>query len=177
MSSPSPKSSPKREMDLGAPEPPPEITEIKKPKPEISRSPLRAHVLKNKGSVARDHLANERTFLAWTRTAFIVLLAGVAFVQMAALQLRAEVAVTGGTRSDIGPGSHVLAVLAKPLAVLCGAFAILIAVFGYGRYLAVQKALLKEEFPASRVMTMFVVAISMVVLVLALVVDVLGIRQ
>jgi uncharacterized membrane protein YidH (DUF202 family) len=34
-------------------------------------------VLKNTGSVARDHLASERTFLAWMRTSVSLAMAGV----------------------------------------------------------------------------------------------------
>lgn len=36
----------------------------------------------NKGSTARDHLANERTFLAWLRTAISVIALGVAIAKL-----------------------------------------------------------------------------------------------
>jgi uncharacterized membrane protein YidH (DUF202 family) len=39
-------------------------------------------VLQNKGSVARDHLASERTFLAYVRTSLGLASAGVALVQL-----------------------------------------------------------------------------------------------
>ena len=39
-------------------------------------------VLQNKGSVARDHLASERTFLAYVRTSLGMASAGVALVQL-----------------------------------------------------------------------------------------------
>ena len=38
-------------------------------------------VLPNKGSTARDHLANERTFLAWLRTALSLVGAGIALIK------------------------------------------------------------------------------------------------
>ena len=41
-----------------------------------------AIVLQNSGSVARDHLASERTFLAYVRTSLGLASAGVAFVQL-----------------------------------------------------------------------------------------------
>ena len=41
-----------------------------------------ALVLQNKGSVARDHLASERTFLAYVRTSLGMASAGVALVQL-----------------------------------------------------------------------------------------------
>ena len=37
-------------------------------------------VLDNTGSVARDHLANERTFLAWLRTSVNLMGIGIAFI-------------------------------------------------------------------------------------------------
>jgi putative membrane protein len=39
-------------------------------------------VLNNQGSTARDHLANERTFLAWVRTALGIVGLGVAVVKL-----------------------------------------------------------------------------------------------
>ncbi|KAJ2891105.1 hypothetical protein GGI21_005951, partial [Coemansia aciculifera] len=38
--------------------------------------------LENKGSVARDHLANERTYLAWIRTSLSLVTVGVAIRQL-----------------------------------------------------------------------------------------------
>ncbi|KAJ2236011.1 hypothetical protein GGH97_005612, partial [Coemansia sp. RSA 475] len=38
--------------------------------------------LENKGSVARDHLANERTYLAWIRTSLSMVTVGVAIRQL-----------------------------------------------------------------------------------------------
>lgn len=40
--------------------------------------------IKNIGSVARDHLANERTFLAWIRTGFALIAIGLAFSEFTA---------------------------------------------------------------------------------------------
>mmetsp|Transcript_24087 Transcript_24087/g.75825 ORF Transcript_24087/g.75825 Transcript_24087/m.75825 type:complete len:126 (-) Transcript_24087:248-625(-) len=40
--------------------------------------------VENTGSTARDHLANERTFLAWLRTAIAILAFGLAFARFSA---------------------------------------------------------------------------------------------
>ncbi len=40
---------------------------------------LRSEPQENSGSRARDHLANERTYLAWIRTALAVVTIGIAF--------------------------------------------------------------------------------------------------
>jgi len=43
-----------------------------------------ASVIQNQGSTARDHLANERTFLAWVRTSLGVVGLGVVVVKLVA---------------------------------------------------------------------------------------------
>lgn len=47
-----------------------------------SRFPPISYQLENKGSVARDHLANERTYLAWLRTSLSLTSIGVAITQL-----------------------------------------------------------------------------------------------
>ena len=47
---------------------------------------LRVIPLANTGSVARDHLANERTFLAWTRTGLGFIALGVALERFDAME-------------------------------------------------------------------------------------------
>ena len=47
---------------------------------------LSAAPIANTGSVARDHLANERTFLSWTRTGLGFVALGVALAKLDALE-------------------------------------------------------------------------------------------
>ena len=47
---------------------------------------LSAQPISNTGSVARDHLANERTFLSWTRTGLGFVALGVALAKLEALE-------------------------------------------------------------------------------------------
>jgi uncharacterized membrane protein YidH (DUF202 family) len=47
---------------------------------------LSAKPIANTGSVARDHLANERTFLSWTRTGLGFVALGVALAKLDALE-------------------------------------------------------------------------------------------
>lgn len=48
---------------------------------------LRAPLFENTGSVARDHLASERTFLAWMRTGLGFIALGVAIERFSQLEL------------------------------------------------------------------------------------------
>ncbi|SCV73701.1 BQ2448_6131 [Microbotryum intermedium] len=57
------------------------------------------HMLENKGSVARDHLANERTFLAWLRTSLSLASIGIAITQLFRL---ASTSVPTGTSTGTG---------------------------------------------------------------------------
>jgi uncharacterized membrane protein YidH (DUF202 family) len=47
---------------------------------------LKTTAIANTGSVARDHLANERTFLSWTRTGLGFVALGVALAKLDALE-------------------------------------------------------------------------------------------
>lgn len=47
---------------------------------------FRSTPIANTGSVARDHLANERTFLSWTRTGLGFVALGVALAKLQALE-------------------------------------------------------------------------------------------
>jgi uncharacterized membrane protein YidH (DUF202 family) len=52
-------------------------------------SRLRTPILKNTGSVARDHLASERTFLAWLRTGLGFVALGIAVERFSQLDITA----------------------------------------------------------------------------------------
>ena len=83
--------------------------------------------LKPQGS-ARDHLANERTFLAWVRTAL-------GFIGLGVLLER------------LGIGGHLIAVVAGVGLIAFGAGCLLYALL---RYRAVTRCLEQGSFPISR---------------------------
>lgn len=54
----------------------------------LSRFPWKTPIYQNTGSTARDHLASERTFLAWIRTGLGFLALGIAIERFSQLDLR-----------------------------------------------------------------------------------------
>lgn len=82
----------------------------------------------NHGSAARDHLANERTFLAWVRTALGMVGLGVLIVKVLKVDLL-PATVSGLTLIALGGGS---------------------LVYASYRYMQVARLLAEGRFPVAR---------------------------
>ncbi|KAI0823163.1 hypothetical protein BC628DRAFT_1291313, partial [Trametes gibbosa] len=93
--------------------------------------------LENSGSVARDHLASERTFLAYARTSLTIASTGVALVQL--FTLSAETADTHSQR------------FARPLGAVMIALGMFTLGVGVMRYFVVQDALIRGVYPVARI--------------------------
>ncbi|KAL1978057.1 hypothetical protein VTN31DRAFT_916 [Thermomyces dupontii] len=134
--------------------------------------------LENKGSVARDHLALERTFLAWLRTSLAFASIGIAITQL--FRLNSSIASdtqqsqpSGDKNSatllppqndqpftllDLlspsslsqGGNSPRLRNVGKPLGATFIGIAILILLVGFRRYFEAQYWIVRGKFPASR---------------------------
>lgn len=107
--------------------------------------PLQEQPDANVGSRARDHLANERTFLAWVRTTLGMLALGVAFAKfgsegsrdttaLAAFIIAVSIAALGlatlryyRVASDLDSGRFVVD-KRSPIIILCAAIAMTAAV-------------------------------------------------
>ncbi|KAF8800059.1 hypothetical protein BYT27DRAFT_7118545 [Phlegmacium glaucopus] len=112
-------------------------------------------VLQNSGSVARDHLASERTFLAYVRTSIGLAVAGVGIVQLFTVaELTSTAAGTSGPEVN-----RSLQRFGISLGVLALTFALFVLCFGVYRFFVVQRALPKNMFPAAQ---LSIVAISFV---------------
>ncbi|EKD11836.1 uncharacterized protein L3040_008987 [Drepanopeziza brunnea f. sp. 'multigermtubi'] len=99
--------------------------------------------LENKGSVARDHLALERTFLAWLRTSLAFASIGIAITQIFRLS------TTSAPSGDSDPFRH-LRQTGKPLGATFLAISILMLFVGFHRYYESQHWIMQGKFPASR---------------------------
>lgn len=97
--------------------------------------------LENKGSVARDHLALERTFLAWLRTSLSFASIGIAITQLFRLNTSLQ-----NSPIDQNQLHHV----GKPLGATFIAIAVVILGIGFHRYFESQHYVIRGKFPASR---------------------------
>ncbi|KAI9262884.1 hypothetical protein EDC94DRAFT_607688 [Helicostylum pulchrum] len=97
--------------------------------------------LENNVAVARDHLANERTYLAWVRTSLSTISIGVAITQL--FRLDKDMFKDPAMAEE-------MASVGRPLGVSFVVIGIFYMVFALIRYFHSQVAMTKGYFPASR---------------------------
>jgi uncharacterized membrane protein YidH (DUF202 family) len=117
--------------------------------PQFSLPPGISLRLENSGSVARDHLASERTFLAYMRTSLAIASSGVALVQL----------FSAASASAPKGSIHRLHVYIRPLGASTVVVGLLVLVIGVTRYFTVQAALTKGYFPVARLATGFIAVV------------------
>ncbi|KAF9234677.1 hypothetical protein BU15DRAFT_52305, partial [Melanogaster broomeanus] len=100
-------------------------------------------VLENKGNVARDHLASERTYLAYVRTSLACASAGVALLQLFMLSSTASATTSKKGGIDMEKAG-------KALGATIVLFGLGILVLGVVRYFMTQSALIRGNFPVAR---------------------------
>ncbi|CAK7264557.1 hypothetical protein SEPCBS119000_001057 [Sporothrix epigloea] len=117
--------------------------------------------LENKGSVARDHLALERTFLAWLRTSLAFASIGIAVTQLFRLNT-----TVGDEKSKLNSLRHI----GRPLGTTFLGISVLVLFLGYRRYYQSQQWILKGKFPASRGTILVVSLVAFALMITSLVV-------
>jgi len=100
-------------------------------------------VLENTGSVARDHLASERTWLSYIRTSLAISAAGVALVQL--FTIAASRSPTTG--DQLGA---TIQKWARPIGAAVVLIGLGVCLLGFVRYFIIQHALTKGKFPTAR---------------------------
>lgn len=103
-----------------------------------------ALTIENNGSVARDHLASERTFLAYVRTSLALASAGVALVQLFSV-----------TRASSSPSvaAFNMNTYARPLGATAILLGLMVLFIGVARFFSIQNKLIEGMFPVSRLFT------------------------
>ncbi|KAI5115990.1 hypothetical protein M0805_008992 [Coniferiporia weirii] len=109
--------------------------------------------LENSGSVARDHLASERTFLAYVRTSLAIASCGVALVELFSIS-------PSSTPVRVGVN---IQQFARPLGAVVIIVGILVLLIGSTRYFHVQAALIVGKFPPARHAVMFISAVLAII--------------
>ncbi|KAB8237384.1 hypothetical protein ETB97_001402 [Aspergillus alliaceus] len=143
--------------------------------------------LENKGSVARDHLALERTFLAWLRTSLAFASIGIAITQLFRLNSSSGSTSTAEYSSQALPPllsppfydptairvtatSQRLRSIGKPLGTTFIGVAIVILLIGFHRYFESQYWIIRGKFPASRGSIAIIAFVAAALIIAALVV-------
>ncbi|KAL6908427.1 hypothetical protein GGI43DRAFT_142826 [Trichoderma evansii] len=146
-----------------------ELTKAKSSKSSWTKETFRKFQsleLENKGSVARDHLALERTFLAWLRTSLAFASIGVAVTQLFRLN-------TDTASANMVDFDHTkLQKMGRPLGATFLGISIVTLLLGCKRYFHAQEWILKGKFPASRgtILVMSFVALALMILSLVVVI-------
>ncbi|KAF2725809.1 hypothetical protein K431DRAFT_280528 [Polychaeton citri CBS 116435] len=152
--------------------------------------------LENKGSVARDHLALERTYLAWLRTSLSFASIGIAVTQLFRLNTSLEPhdrrnanelqmhASDGNAGSSVTPlqvtaappgiKPETLRQIGKPLGATFIGISIIILLIGFHRYFESQHYVIRGKFPASRgsIILVTIMAAGLIIASLVIVVTV-----
>lgn len=108
-----------------------------------------ALVVKNTQSVARDHLASERTYLAYVRTSLGMTIVGVALVQLFAMAEFLKPAFDVGATAK----TYKLQQLSRPLGSATVALSFVVIMQAVYRYFRIQFALFDNNFPIARIST------------------------
>ncbi|CCE85327.1 Piso0_004915 [Millerozyma farinosa CBS 7064] len=124
--------------------------------------------LENKGTVARDHLANERTFLAWLRTSLAFVSLGIGFTQLFRLEEKGSSVIMGNAYYPLSREHSSLEAWSKPLGIAFVSLGILTLFNSISRFFKVQRMLVHNYYPAARFSILLIVVVLAVIICISL---------
>lgn len=117
--------------------------------------------MEKKPPSATDHLANERTFLAWIRTSIAIMAFGFVVVKFALFVKQVGLVIAENTNTLPNRGYSAI------LGIVLVGIGILMALLSYYRYKRIERELLASTFnPSSKISMLFTFAIILVGLLL-----------
>ena len=120
-------------------------------------------ILKNENSVARDHMANERTLLSYIRTSLTFLIFGIGFLQFYTIESK----LSSISSSIVVNIDYYL----KPIGLIFFILSLITLLFGIFRFLQIQFYLINNNYyPVTRLIIIFLIIgnLSMVILLIIL---------
>lgn len=133
-------------------------------------------VLENKDSVARDHMANERTFLAWTRTSSIFITLAITFIQFVHITGSINSVTINNTTYSLeqftAQNLWSLTHYGKAVEILGLALGLITMIFGAIRFFRIQTLLTQNFFPVTRMTVLMLLAVNLTMLAVLLVLDI-----
>ncbi|CUM67634.1 uncharacterized protein PRCAT00005335001 [Priceomyces carsonii] len=129
-------------------------------------------VVKNEGSMARDQLANERTLLAWVRTASYFTLAALGAVQIYRLESKAASYSADVYSDEYKKYSEVIKQFGKCISPIMICMSLLALLIGTFTYFHVQEKLYSGYYPAPRILVIVLIVINFSVVLLMFVLDI-----
>ncbi|KAK6460117.1 hypothetical protein DFJ63DRAFT_315990 [Scheffersomyces coipomensis] len=131
--------------------------------------------LENKGSVARDHLANERTFLAWLRTSLSFITIGIGVTQLFRLEDKTSSVHVNDSILILSNDDKSITInkYGKPLGSTFIILGIITLLFGVSRFFQVQSMLTKNYYPASRlsILSLIIVVLGVILVTFYMVLE------
>ncbi|ODV68809.1 hypothetical protein HYPBUDRAFT_98076, partial [Hyphopichia burtonii NRRL Y-1933] len=137
----------------------------------ISRFSL---VLENKGNVARDQLANERTLLSYVRTALGLMTLSIGFLQFYRMEMKSTTVIVDGTKYDISrdPGSFFIEKLGKSIGIIASTISLVVILIGAFTYYQNQSMFTHNIYPAPRITITLIAVVFIALFALLLAIDI-----
>lgn len=126
--------------------------------------------VENKGSTARDHMANERTFLAWLRTSLSFITIGIGITQLFKLRNNSSVRVNDRLLNLSLIDTDEFNTYGKVLGGIFMALGVGTLSFGFTRYFKVQHMLNYGYYPATKGSILTLISIVFMVLLATMVI-------